>query len=263
MAADFQRAPPGPDVLVVIFETVGQIVAKAAARQPRARCADAHQIGKRHARGNHRLGLVIAAIGDPRLERRVLRQRLGHIFDRAADRVAAIERALRAAQHLDALDIIDIEHGGLWPVEIDIVEIDADALLETGNRVLLADAADEGREGRVGPARWFQCGVGRGLADIGNVDRALLLQLFCRERGDGDRNIDLPFFAEAGGDDDKAFIRALIRRFAGLGMEAGGRDKAARKSGDNRCIADGVLEFHDSILLEYVPGISGSSRALY
>ena len=70
----------------------------------------------------------------------------GDILDRAADSVAAIKRALRAAQHFDPLDIVDIEHGGLRAVEIDVVKIDPDALLEARNRVLLADAADEGGE---------------------------------------------------------------------------------------------------------------------
>ena len=70
--------------------------------------------------------------------------RRGHIFDRAADRVAAVERALRPAQNFDPLDVVDVEHRGLRTVEIDVVEIEADALLEPGDRVLLADAADEG-----------------------------------------------------------------------------------------------------------------------
>ena len=46
--------------------------------------------------------------GHPRrgIERRRARfRRVAHIFDRAAHRAAAIERALRPAQHLDALDI--------------------------------------------------------------------------------------------------------------------------------------------------------------
>ena len=77
----------------------------------------------------------------------------GDIFDRAADRVAAVERALRPAQHLDPLDVVNVEHGGLRAVEIDVVEIEADAGLEAGDRILLADAADEGGQGRVGAAR--------------------------------------------------------------------------------------------------------------
>ena len=76
--------------------------------------------------------------------RSVGREPAGHIFDRAADRVAAVKRALRTAQHLDALDVVDVEHRRLRAVEVDVVEIEADALLETRDRVLLANAADEG-----------------------------------------------------------------------------------------------------------------------
>ena len=110
------------------------------------------------------------------------------------------------------------------PVEINIVEIDADALLKTRNRVLLANAANEGGQGRVGTTRCFQCGVRRGLTDIGNINRALLRQFFRRERGDRNRNIDLPFFATPGGDDDDAVIGAFIGRLAGLGIDGGWSD---------------------------------------
>src|SRR3546814_1786820 len=52
------------------------------------------------------------------------------VFDRAADRVAAVERALRPAQHLDPLDVVYVEHRGLRAVQINVVEIDADARSE-------------------------------------------------------------------------------------------------------------------------------------
>src|SRR3546814_5575826 len=78
---------------------------------------------------------------------------------RSADRVAAIERALRPAQDFDALDVVDVEHRGLGAVQIDVVEIDADALFEARDRVLLADAADAGAERRVRAARDFERGV--------------------------------------------------------------------------------------------------------
>ena len=79
--------------------------------------------------------------------------RAGHIFDRAADGVAAVKRALRAAQDFDPIDVVDVEHRRLRAVEVDVVEIDADAVFEAGDRILLADAADEGGERRVGAAR--------------------------------------------------------------------------------------------------------------
>src|SRR3546814_5533601 len=91
---------------------------------------------------------------------------------RSADRVAAIERALRPSQDFDALDVVDVEHRGLGAVQIDVVEIDADALFEARDRVLLADAADEGAERRVRAARDFERGVRGRRANVGDVDRA-------------------------------------------------------------------------------------------
>src|SRR3546814_1814989 len=55
--------------------------------------------------------------------------------------------------------VVDVEHRRLRAVEIDVVEIDADPGLEARHRVLLADAADEGGEGRIGAARIFERGV--------------------------------------------------------------------------------------------------------
>ena len=101
----------------------------------------------------------------------IVGQAASDIFDGAADRVAAIERALRTAQDLDPLDVVDVEHRALRPIQVDIVEINADALFEAGNRVLLADTANECGQCTVGAARRFERGVGRRVADVGDVDR--------------------------------------------------------------------------------------------
>ena len=79
-----------------------------------------------------------------------------HIFDRAADRVAAVKRALRPAQHLDPLDVVNVEHGRLRAIKVDVVKIDADAAFEAGDRILLADAADKGGQRAVGATRRFE-----------------------------------------------------------------------------------------------------------
>src|SRR5690606_36861428 len=47
--------------------------------------------------------------------------------DRAADRVAAEQRALRAAQHLDAGDVAELERAADRAADIDFVDVDADA----------------------------------------------------------------------------------------------------------------------------------------
>ena len=144
MATQFEGAARGPDVLVVVVLTGREVLAEPTARQARHRTADAHKVADRRRGGYDGIGLVIGAIGRADLEVGLVRKRLGHVLHRAADGVAAVERALRTAQHFDALDVVDVEHRRLRAVEIDVVEIDADALLEARNRILLADAADEG-----------------------------------------------------------------------------------------------------------------------
>ena len=129
-------------------------------------------------------------------------QALGDILHRAADGVATVERALRTAQHLDALDVVDVEDGGLRTVEVDVVEIDADALLEAGDRILLPDAADEGAERRVGAARYLERHVRRGVADVGDVERALILERLAAVGGDGDRHVLEIFRTAARGDEN-------------------------------------------------------------
>jgi len=172
IAAHLQAHAAAPDILVVVFEARGEIVAETAPRKPRNRAADADQVADRCRSGDHAFRLVVSAVGSANAYRGILRQAARDVFYGPADRVAAIERALRPAQHLDALDIVDIQHRGLRPVEIDVVEIDADALLEPRNGVLLADAADKGRQRRIGGSAGFQRDVGYALPDIGDVERA-------------------------------------------------------------------------------------------
>src|SRR3546814_4780344 len=146
IAAHLDRRASGPDVLVVVFEAgYVQIVAEAAARQARDRAADLDQVAARRARRPHQVGLAIGAVGGADAQfGRIGVEPPRHIFDRAADRVAAIERTLRPAQHLDPLDVVDVEHRRPRAVEIDVVAIDADARPEAGPRALLTDAGEDG-----------------------------------------------------------------------------------------------------------------------
>ena len=61
VAAKFDGAATGPDILVIIFQAGGEIVAEAAARQPRDRTADADDVADRCAGGDDEIGLVIGA----------------------------------------------------------------------------------------------------------------------------------------------------------------------------------------------------------
>jgi len=52
------------------------------------------------------------------------------VLDRAGDGVLAVERALRPAQHLDAIDVVDIEQRRLRARQVHIIEVYAHSRLE-------------------------------------------------------------------------------------------------------------------------------------
>jgi hypothetical protein len=95
-------------------------------------------------------------------------------------------------------------------------EVDADAAFEAGDRILLADAADEGGQRRVGAARRFQGHVRRGVADVGNVERALILQLLARISGDRQRHVGDALDPAPGGDEDHLVLVGCGLRVADL-----------------------------------------------
>ncbi|MNE43756.1 hypothetical protein D3C80_1379480 [compost metagenome] len=168
------------------------------------------------------IALVEAAVGGADLALGLIGvDTLGDVFDRAADGVAAVKRALRPAQDFDALDVEDVQNRRLRTGDIDIIHIEADARLEAPQRVLLADAADEGDQGRVGAPRRLQRQAGRRTGQFGDVRRALLFQLLGRESRDGDRHVLQGFFATAGGDDHVVDGRGLRLGRSLLGHGAG------------------------------------------
>src|SRR3546814_17981613 len=105
---------------------------------------------------------------------------------------------MRPAQHLDPLDVVYVEHRGLRAVQINVVEIDADACLETRHRILLADAADARGERRVGAARRLERADGSGLRDPGAVYPTLLFALCAGAGRDRDRGLEQPAAADPG-----------------------------------------------------------------
>src|SRR5690606_3670098 len=81
------------------------------------------------------------------------RARLARVqLDRAALRVHAGQRTLRAAQDFDALEIEQVERRSGDRAEVDVVDVDADARLDGRALIRLTDAADE-RAHRVALAR--------------------------------------------------------------------------------------------------------------
>ncbi len=219
------------DILVVVFGARGQVRAVAVAGVAGNRAADAEGVGQgRRARGDQ-INLVIAAVGAFERQFRVLAQALGDVFDRAADGVAAIEGALRSAQNLQSLDIENIQHRTLRTGHIDVVNIEADAGLEAPQGVLLADAADEAGQGRVGAARDLDRGVRGLLLQGGDVGGAGLFEALAVDGGDGDRHVLQALLTATGGDDDVIDTGGLLglRRLLGEARRRAnrGRDEDA------------------------------------
>ncbi len=182
------------------------------------------RIGDLEIQAGAQIDPVTAAIGDFGIAARpfgLLRIEL----DRAADRVAAGERALRAAQDLDAVEIEQIEHRSGQGRIIDVVDIEADPRLQRRAGIILADAADIGAERRPEHRallleRDRRCLVG----DFGDVGLAARLKGRAGNGGDRDRRILQLLRSELGGHHDIAdrSRRRLIGR-ALRGSGAGNR----------------------------------------
>ena len=218
--------------------------------------------------------LVGAEIGAD-LELRVIGQPAGHIFDRAANRVAAVEGSLRAAQDLDALDVVNVQDRRLRPVEINVVEINADTLLETRDWVLLADTADEGGQGGIGAARDLQGDVRSRFADVGNVNGTLAAELFAGKGGHRDWNIQQRFVSPASRDDNirvagvrsfrlrllvrgnrRTGCRILLRKSRrGISERRGRGEQNGSSRNDSHCMKPPPQRIHDRL--------RQSRRALY
>src|SRR5690606_34461516 len=116
--------------------------------------------------------------------------------DRAADRVAAEQRALRAAQDLDAADVAEFDRAADRATDVNLVDVDADARIDRSGRVQLAYAADE-------------CDRG------GAVTRQLAGGLELQARRDALevlRLLDLPFLERLGAE-GRDGSRSFLQRF--------------------------------------------------
>ena len=142
------------------------------------------------------------------------------MLTRAAFGVAAEQRALRAAQHFDPLDVEQRGVEALLAAEIDAVDIDADALVARGlvgvERHDAADADGQRRlarfEGRDAQAR--DRAVGEIEQALGRGGRSSAWRV-----GDADRDRRLleVGFALGRGDDDRA--EALVLRRLGAVLD--------------------------------------------
>ena len=142
---------------------------------------------------------------------------LGHDIDRAAQRIAAVERGLRTFQNFDMVDVADIGDIADGLGDIDAVDIETRARVPIGGGVDGNSAAD--RDVRFGLiARRLNDGdVGREALDAANVGNVARLQGRGAEGGQGNRHVAQLLLAALGGDDD--FFKTAGR---GGGLVGGG-----------------------------------------
>jgi hypothetical protein len=148
--------------------------------------------------------------------------------DRAAGRIASVERALRAAQHFDALhvEVLGLEQPRV--LDRHRVEVLLDAGIAARRDRRHADAADlEVRAGEVGlgerDVRHVQLQVGR-LVDLPALER------FTAEGGNRDRHVDQILLAPLRGDDDDVYDLSVFGRIGCLRIAGAGPSQSRSNS---------------------------------
>ena len=110
-------------------------------------------------------GGVVVAIAELDVALGGVRRRLGHDLDQPAGRVAAEQRALRALQHLDPVDVGERHDRAGRAGKVHAIEIDRDRVLDAGAVGGRADAAER-RAHEADADRHLQAG-----GELAHVDR--------------------------------------------------------------------------------------------
>src|ERR1700741_2780967 len=97
----------------------------------------------------------------------VVTKTASHVLDGAANRIASVQRALRSAQHFDAIYVQNVEHCTLRTRVIVIVDVPPHAGFEPPERILLPNPANEGRERRIRAARDLKREAGCSALQVG------------------------------------------------------------------------------------------------
>jgi hypothetical protein len=154
--------------------------------------------------------------------------------DRAAGAVTAEERALRAAQHLDALNVDQAHDGARRARHEDVVDVVADAAL-AGGAAAAADAPNLERRRRVTrAARALDVEVRRDRRELEHVFDAAQLERVAVEAHDGDRRVLEIQLAALRRDDD---LLELLR-FDRVSRSERGADRGRQRG----CALNGQLE---------------------
>jgi hypothetical protein len=229
-----RRRPPEQSAAHAgIFERVHPIAAGEVEDRAPAPCggagdADRERVGDQRA-GQGGARLDVAEIADRKLGAAfgLEARRAGDQVDRAGGRVLAVERALRPAQDLDPLDVEEVEGRRGDAAVIDLVDIDADALLDAviGEAERRAEAADIGR--RVARIGRVELEARLDLAEPGHIEAGRRGQPLVADHRDGERHVLQAFVAAPRGDDDVAATGLGGR----LGRRRLGRLRPVRRRG--------------------------------
>ena len=185
---------------------------------PVAGDAEANALGERARHRGFEQGVVVVRVGAAHLGVEVFGRALGHDVDGAADGVAAVERALRAAQHFDPIDE-DRRFASLHGRGgVDAVRIHRNRAI---GGVGVAEAADAAQRDAVGLG-----GILQARREVGDV----------LDRVDPDK---VTLFRRKGGHGHRHVLQALLALFSGDhqffdGVGSGGRRSGARLGLDRR-----------------------------
>ncbi len=139
--------------------------------------------------GNAGVALVVGAEreiagGIEVFERRVFR----HDAHGADAAVTAVDRALRTAQHLDAIDVEEVDQRADALGVVHVVDVDADRRVERERRVRLTDAAHEQLR-RAGVRQvLLEVEAGDDVLDVGEAERQAGIEVVGAQGGERDRH---------------------------------------------------------------------------
>jgi hypothetical protein len=169
--------------------------------------------------------------------------------DRAADRVAAEQRALRPAQHLETLDVQHIEQRAHAACEVNAIDVDAHAGFERRREIVLPDSADvhgRDRSRRAVPRIVLDRDVRRVAGNIDEILNPTAFQIGGAERSDRDWRILQRLGALARRHEH--FLQYLSVRFHGYGPDRRrrGLDREGLAPGQrqNRAQPANTRQFH-------------------
>ncbi|MNM83821.1 hypothetical protein D3C81_958910 [compost metagenome] len=164
----------------------------------------------------------------------LLRRVAGNHPYRAGCAVAPIQRALRAAQHFDALDIVEVQHRGNRPRDVQVIGVHRDrGFLD---RVGFTDAADAVGLRAVGDGLAVQRQVGHTPGQVADVVDLRILQGALVEGADCQRGFLQVLFTVLGRDGDGW---QLVAGFPDRLCKAGGGEEG-KCNGGGQVIANRV-----------------------